>query len=105
MQNELATEYPTLPITILAINEIGYEDGNDAMAAVGDLALMQDETATYVWDAWAASWRDVVLLDADNVEVYRFNLSTYSLTDTRNYDHLKAVFVAVAEGSPIPAGP
>jgi hypothetical protein len=47
----------------------------------------------------------VVILDGDNVEVYRFNLQTHDLGDSTDYEHLKAVFVAVAEGEPIPAGP
>ena len=105
MQNELTSEFPSLNITILAVNEVGHETGNDSIVAVGDLAVLQDDTSATVWSAWGASWRDVVVLDANNVEVYRFNLSTYNLGSDRDYDHLKAVFVAVAQGTTIPAGP
>ena len=105
MQGELAADYPSLSITILAVNEIGYDSGNASMAAVGDLPLLQDDTSAAVWTAWSAAWRDVVVLDGNNAEVYRFNLSTYSLSNATNYAHLKAVFVAVAQGAPIPAGP
>ena len=105
MQDELAAEYPSYPIAILAINEEGYESGNGDIVELGDLPLMQDSISMNVWSAWAASWRDVVILDGDNVEVYRFNLQTHDLGDSTDYEHLKAVFVAVAEGEPIPAGP
>ena len=105
MQNELAAEYPSDPIVILAINEESYERGNDLIVEVGDLPVMQDDGITDVWGAWDAEWRDVVVLNADNVEVYRFNLQTYNLSNSADYAHLKAVFVAVAQGEPIPAGP
>lgn len=105
MQDELATEFASYPIAILAINEEGYERGNSDIVALGDLPVMQDSSSTNVWTDWAAEWRDVVILDADNVEVYRFNLHTYDLGNPVEYEHLKAVFVAVAEGAPIPAGP
>jgi len=105
MQDELATEFSTLPITMYAINEEGYESGNDSIVAVGDLAVLQDTVDIDVWGAWGASWRDVVVLDADNVAVYTFNLTEYDLGNEADYDHLKAVFVAVAEGAEIPSGP
>ncbi|HCH66328.1 MAG: hypothetical protein CL927_20590 [Deltaproteobacteria bacterium] len=105
MQTELNDDYPGLPIALLAVNAEGFESGNDAIVEVGDLPILQDDASTDVWGLWGASWRDVVVLDADNVEVYRFNLSVYDLANTANYDHLKAVLVAVAEGSPIPSGP
>jgi hypothetical protein len=105
MQSELGSEYPSLPITILAINEVGHEDGNDAIVAVGDLPVLQDDLTTNVWSAWTASWRDVVVVDADNAEVYRFNLRTYDLGNPDHYAHLKAVFVAVAQDSELPVGP
>ena len=105
MQDELAVEFPSLPITLYAINEEGYETGNDSIVAVGDLPVLQDTVDTDVWGAWGASWRDVVVLDADNAAVYTFNLNEYDLGDDAHYAHLKAVFVAVAEGSEIPAGP
>ena len=105
MQSELATEYPSLAINILAVNEVGYESGISAISAVGDLPVLQDDTSATIWSSWSASWRDVVVLDGNNAEVYRFNLSTYNLGNTRDYDHLKAVFVAVAQGTTIPSGP
>ena len=105
MQGELAAEYPDLPIALFAINEEGYESGNDQIVEVGDLPVMQDDASTGAWSAWAASWRDVVVLDGDNVEVYRINLNEYDLRDTAVYDHVKAVLLAVAEGAEIPEGP
>ncbi len=105
MQNELKSEYPALPITLLAVNEVGRESGNDSIVAVGDLPVMQDNATTNVWSAWGAAWRDVVVLDGDNAEAYRFNLQTYDLGNPDHYAHLKAVFVAVAQGTEIPSGP
>ncbi len=105
MQDELAVEFSSLPITLHAINERGHEGGIEAISEVGDLAVLQDTDGSDVWGAWDASWRDVVVLDADNVAVYTFNLDEYNLGDEAHYEHLKAVFVAVAEGDEIPAGP
>ena len=84
------------------MNETGYESGNDDIVAEGDLALLQDDATAAVWSSWGASWRDVIIVDADNVPVYTYNLTTYSLSDPANYAQLKAILVAAAEGTTLP---
>ena len=41
-----------------------------------------------MWDTWAPGYRDVMILDADNVHVDTYNLTTYDLSDPANYDAL-----------------
>jgi len=102
MQEELAAEHPELGITLLAINEEGYESGLDAMAALGDVPLLQDNPSQAVWTNWKASWRDVIIVDDTGMAVYSFNLTSNDLSDPLNYAQLKSILIAVAEGHPPP---
>lgn len=97
MQDELQSEHPDLPIHLVTINEAGYESGNDLMPPLGDLPYLQDDATALVWDTWGATWRDVIILDGDNEVVEVFNLTTYDLGDSANYDALKAKLVAAAQ--------
>ena len=81
---------------------MGADSDHAFIVTVGDLQVFQDDTSATVWSSWGSSWRDVVILDADNVAVYRFNLSTYDLGTTSDDAHIKAVFVAVAQGTANP---
>ena len=51
-----------------------------------------------MWTQWRVVYRDVIILDGDNVPVETYNLTTYSLADSANYEALKAILIAVAEG-------
>lgn len=78
------------------VNAIGYDSGLDALAAVSDLPILQDDATADVWNQWGAVWRDVYVLDADN-EVYAvYNLTTYDLSDPANYQALYDLFVEAA---------
>ena len=98
MQDQLDAEHPELEIDILIVNAEGLEDGLDDLAAVTDLPVVQDDDVALVWDTWGATWRDTWIVDADNVEVDIYNLTTYDLSDSANYDTLYALFVAAAGG-------
>lgn len=63
-----------------------------------DLPTVQDDAGALVWDTWGAAWRDTWVLDADNVEVEIFNLTTYDLSDPTNYAALYDIFVEAAGG-------
>lgn len=96
MQDELAAEHPDLQISILAINEAGFESGNGRVPDAGDLPLLQDDATARVWSTWGATYRDVVILNGDNESVYVFNLTGQSLGDAANYETLKAAFIDAA---------
>jgi hypothetical protein len=117
LQAEIATERPDLQIDLLAINEDGFgpPDRQDAVVLATedhDLPLLQDTEAEDVWNVWAITYRDVVILDADNVRVGVFNLTGTSLGDTAltqdtdgdgtpdatNYETLKGMLIAAAGG-------
>ena len=97
MQQELSETHPELAIQVLAVNEIGYHSGLDTMSALGDLPLLQDTPEAGVWDAWGASFRDVVILNAANEQEASFNLTTHSLAEPANFAALKSLLVDLAE--------
>ncbi len=125
MQAELQTEFPSLNITILGVNQIGYEAG---MSSITDtLPVVQDNTTDDIWNTWHAlspepsssPWREVHILDEGNEIIHTFSLTTHNLapgngfcTDSvsmdqatcqgagetwhLNYEYLKQLFVDAA---------
>ncbi len=76
------------------MNEVGQESGLPTMAALGDLPLLQDTLLVDAWGSWEVTYRDVVLLDEDNVEVGVFNLTVHDLNDPLNYQALSDLITA-----------
>ena len=97
MQEELNAERPDLSIQIVGVNEIGYDSGNEEICEEADLPWLQDDKTALVWDRWAVTYRDVWILDGDNVPVAIYNLTTHGLSDEANYATLKALFIDAAE--------
>lgn len=85
MQNELGLA----EIRILGVNAIGSEGGNDANCNGRDIPWLQDTAAEHVWTQWQITYRDVVILDANNVPVDVYNLTANDLGVPANYDELK----------------
>ena len=101
MQNDLNTNYPELDIQILGVNGAGLEGGNASITSGRDIPWLQDidsnnDGLSDVWTSWGITFRDVVILDADNVVVDAFNLTTHGLQDLGNYDTLTQMFVDTA---------
>ena len=88
---------PTVEIQILAVNEEGHEGGVDLMSTYGDLPLLQDTEEDDVWNLWDATYRDVIILDSDNMEVAIYNLTNNNLSDEENYETLKSLLMQVAK--------
>ena len=101
MQTELASEHPDLAIALLSVNERGRESGLPQLVAEGDLPVLQEDNAQRVWESWNASWRDVVVLDPRNEALGVFNLTTFTLDSPDNYEELKAILVAAAQGEDV----
>ena len=95
MQNDLDTNYPELDIQILGVNGAGRESGNASVTSGRDIPWLQDDESD-VWTSWGVTYRDVVIVDADNVMVGAFNLTTYDLRNSDVYDALTQIFVDTA---------
>jgi len=63
------------------------------------LPLLQDTASENAWTDWGVAYRDVVLLDSENVRVGTFNLTDHDLTIPANYAALKAL-LADLSGQP-----
>ena len=86
MQAELDAEGG---IDIVGINTLGSESGVQEMCDGRVLRLLQDTPAEHVWTQWQVDYRDVVILDKDNVPVGIYNLTVNDLSIPANYDGLK----------------
>lgn len=75
----------TFPISIAQTSE------------VADLPILQDTVAEDAWGDWNAVWRDIILLDENNVRVGVLNLTSNNLGDPANYKKLKDMFEAELE--------
>lgn len=91
MQDELVTENPGTIIRIVGCNQIGAEAGNPAICAGRDLPWTQDTLADNVWVEWNVTYRDVVVLDVDNVPVAVYNLTSHDLANPVYYAELKQI--------------
>ena len=94
-----------MDIQLLGVNQLGQESGNAETAQGRDISWLQDEDKdgdgeSDVWlTSWPFTYRDVVIVDADNVAVDTFNLTTHSIGNTDNYETLRQVLIDVATGA------
>lgn len=79
------------------INEVGHEVDLEVMAGSIDLPLLQDTEEADVWNTWAVTYRDVILLDASGAYSGVYNLTDNDLADPENLEALEAL-VAAARG-------
>ena len=97
MQKEIAAEFPDAGIQILGVNEVGHEGSNGTNCEGRDLPWLQETSDDPIWDVWAVTYRDVILLDGEN-EVYGvYNLTEHTLAYEPSYDALKALLLQAWE--------
>lgn len=101
MQDELDASDPQLEIQLLGVNGYGHHFGNAAATAGRDIPLLQDvdadgDNGSDVWDLWDITYRDVVILDDENVQVGVYNLTEHDLADPDNYATLRQMLVDAA---------
>ena len=96
MQQELLTDNPSTKIRLMSCNAAGTEPGLVELCDGGDLPVVQDTYVDHVWDDWQVQWRDVAILDEDNVQVATYNLTTYDLEIAANYQTLKDMLKTAA---------
>ncbi len=109
MQDEFTKNYPSLNVSILAINERGQESANGLATTDRSLPLLQDVDANAdgtsdIWTSWNAAWRDVRIVDKNNnlrtdpdPQNPIYNLTSHSLADPANYAYLKARIITAAD--------
>jgi hypothetical protein len=78
------------------VNGIGLESGNAENCNGRTIPWLQDVTGTDVWTSWQVNYRDVVILDPDNVTVGVYNLSAQDLGVPANYEALRNLLVQAA---------
>ncbi len=95
MQEEL--DAMGLDIELLAINKTDAESGTALFSEDMVLPMVQDSDDAGVWTAWDATWRDVYVVDSDNVHVGTFNLTGHSLAEEEHYTALLDMLTSAAE--------
>lgn len=96
MQKELNGSFPELGIHLLGVNGVGYESGVPQMVGGRFIPLLQDTAEVDAWTAWAVVYRDVIILDRDNVPVGVFNLTDHDLAIMGEYETLKGMLLDAA---------
>ena len=71
------------------MNAAGEESGNATFTDGRSLPWLQDTVDEDAWGLWGVDWRDVIVLDADNVYVGKMNLTFEDLADEANRDKLR----------------
>lgn len=95
MQGEIEALAPPTPVRILGVNEANVGTG-DFFVAGKTLPWLQDTPAVNAWGLWGVTFRDVVVLDAENKQVAVYNVTVHPLSDPVNYEELKAILLAAA---------
>jgi len=85
-------------VHILGVNPLAYASGNETICSGRDLPWLQEKDADDVWGDWAVTYRDVIVLDVNNVRVDVYNLTNNDLSMEANRDVLKQK-LRVAGGS------
>lgn len=83
------------------MNAIGLESGNNNITAGRDLPWLQDVGGEDVWNTWGVGYRDVWVLDENNVLYGIYNLTANDLGQPANFEAMRAMFYEAA-GLPVP---
>jgi hypothetical protein len=93
MQADLEAAYPGV-FQIHTVNAQGYESGIPDLLLVSSLPSLQDDATALVWSQWGVTYRDVYILDENNEVFSIYNLTTYGLSSSTNYQALYDLFIA-----------
>ncbi len=75
------------------MNGVGYESANATIVANNDIPWLQDTAAQDVWSRWAPTYRDVIILDAENRPIAVYNLTVHDLQSPAAFAELKALLL------------
>jgi hypothetical protein len=96
MQQEIDAAGWPVEVRILGVNLAGLESANDLACEGNDIPWLQETAEALIWEPWGAGYRDVIILDQDNVALERFNLTTHDLSDPGDYAALTALLAGHA---------
>ena len=99
MQTDLDALDLPVPVQILGVNQVGHESGNGSITSGRDLPWLQETSDALVWGPWEVTYRDVIVVDTDNVVVGVFNLTANNLANADAYDTLRQMFVDAANAA------
>ena len=84
-------------ISILGINQHGYDLGNESFCNGKDLPWLQDVADVDAWYLFDVEYRDVVVLDGENTIIAYYNLSLNDISKKEAYDELYDLLTWTAE--------
>jgi len=84
-----------LPVEILGINQPG-NGVNDFMFKDKPCSWIRDNTTPTISAAWAATYRDVFILDPLNGKIEKYSLTVHDLQTAANRAELKSKLIAAA---------
>jgi hypothetical protein len=93
-----------LDIQLLGVNAFGHESGVTVATEDRDIPLLQDvdedsNSLSDTWELWDVTWRDVVILNAENEPVAVYNLTENDLSDPSSYAELKNLLISTADAT------
>ncbi len=91
MQAEILAANPESKIRILGVNRDDAASGVELAVEGNSIPLLQDTTRVGSWELWQVTYRDVVILDAENERVAVYNLTTHNLENPDDYAALLAL--------------
>ena len=96
MQAEIDSGGTSIPVRILGVNAAGHESDNAVVCEGRSIPWLQDTEEQHVWTSWQVTYRDVVILDAENHVLQAYNLTTHNLALPTHYAELKDILTAAA---------
>ena len=107
MQDDFDTNDPNLGIEIVGINQAGRESGNSSVTAGNNIPWLQDVDLDQngeadAWEDWEAQLRDVIIVNAQNEQVSKINLTPNDLADAANYALLRSMITDAIAAEPEP---
>lgn len=82
-----------VPVTLYGVNGVGFESGNANFTDGRDIGLLQDTAEVDAWTQWDPTYRDVVIVNADNEVVGVYNLTSNNLGVAENYEALTQMLI------------
>ena len=82
---------------LFGVNVVGDEAWTAEAVAGRTIPYLQDVPAVDAWGSWQVTWRDVIVLDADNRVVRVYNLTDHDLGNPVNYAELRAILLDAAD--------
>ncbi|MCA9620132.1 MAG: hypothetical protein KC731_13995 [Myxococcales bacterium] len=91
-----------MAVQILGVNEDGHQQADYNAAGKicdgRDLPFLESGPSDSAWTDWRVTYRDVVVLNADNEVVAVFNLTSHDLADAANHAALRDILTGAAGG-------